>query len=156
MILPFPDHYRVKGLFLALAGLSSFGIASNNGLINFYRVILPDHTLPDGSYPYPANFWEMNAAFTDVSLCFVIVGIAAVFMAKEPDEYFYRIRLESIQFAVAVHFLVGLTVFVYFYLTPDYHIANAYPGVLGISCCSFIMAYLLYYYFVKYFMPKYN
>jgi hypothetical protein len=156
MTLLFPTHYRVKGLFLALTGLSGFGVASSNGLINFYRFILPDYTLPDGSYLYPANFWELNSVFTDVSLCFVIVGIAAVFMAKEPDEYFYRIKLESIQFAVMVQFLVGLTAFAYFYITPDYNMANTYPGILGMSCCSFVIAYLLCYYLIRYFKPEYN
>jgi hypothetical protein len=156
MALLFPAHYRAKGLFLGLAGLLGFCIASNNGLINFYRIILPNQTLPDGSYPYPANFWAINSAFADVSLCLVIIGVVAVFLAKEPDEYLYRIRLESIQFAVVVQFVVGLIAFAYFYITPGYQMADIYPSILGMNGCSFLMAYLMHYYFVKYFKSEYN
>ena len=38
----------------------------------------------------------------------ITIGVAMVFLAAEPDEYFYKIRLESIQFAVVAQFVVGL------------------------------------------------
>ena len=38
----------------------------------------------------------------------ITIRVAMVFLAAEPDEYFYKIRLESIQFAVVAQFVVGL------------------------------------------------
>lgn len=151
MALPLPARYRANGLFLVLAGLTGFWVASTNGLINLYRVILPGDTLPDGSYPYPANFWEINAALEVGSLCSVAVGIVAVFLAREPDEYFYRIRLESLQFALFAQFLTGLLAFAYFYLVPGYQLANTVQGIMGLSFGSFLVTYVLRYYFVIYF-----
>jgi hypothetical protein len=118
MALSRSSRYRAAGVFLAITGFLGLWVASWEGLINVYRIILPGYTLPDGAYPYPANFWDVNAAFGMVSACMLTIGTALVFLAKEPDEYLYKIRLESIQFAVIAQFLVGLIAFAYFYLHP--------------------------------------
>lgn len=151
MALSFPARYRATGIFLAIAGFLCLWVASWEGLINVYRIILPGRTLPDGAYPYPANFWDINAAFGMVSACMLTVGAAMVFLAKEPDEYFYKIRLESIQFAVIAQFVVGLIAFAYFYFTPGYQIENTFQGILGLACGTFLAAYVLRYYANSYF-----
>ncbi|WP_157488171.1 hypothetical protein [Dyadobacter crusticola] len=153
-MLLLPAQFRALGLSLVAAGLSGFWIATSNGLINLFRVISPGRVLPDGSYPYPPHFWEVNAVSEIVSLCFIVAGIAAVFLAKEPDEYYYKIRLESIQFAVAAQFVVGLLAFTYFYISPGYQMANAFQSILGMAGSSFVAAYLLHYYFKIYFKPE--
>ena len=151
MALLFPARYRAKGAFLALAGLLGFCVASTDGLINVYRVILPGNTLPDGSYPYPPDFWQMNAILEGVSLCFLAAGIATVFLAREPDEYFYKMRLEAIQFAVYAQFVTGLAAFAYAYFTPGYRIENAFQAIAGVACGTFLLAYVLHYYSASHF-----
>ncbi|MBO9611190.1 MAG: hypothetical protein J7619_00775 [Dyadobacter sp.] len=139
-------RYRPVGVLLTIAGFLCLWAASCEGLINVYRIILPGHTLPDGSYPYPANFRGVNAVFGIVSACMLTVGAAMVFLAKEPDEYFYKVRLESIQFAVFVQFLVGLIAFAYFYFTPGYQMENTFQAILGLACGAFLVAYPVRYY----------
>jgi hypothetical protein len=151
MTRSFSARYRATGIFLTIAGLLCLWVASSEGLINVYRIILPAHTLPDGSYPYPANFWDVNAVFGMVSACMLTVGAAIVFLAKEPDEYFYKIRLESIQFAVVAQFLIGLIAFTYFYFTPGYQIENTFQAILGLAGGTFLVAYALRYYATVYF-----
>ena len=151
MALSISARYRAAGIFLATAGFLGLWVASWEGLINVYRVILPAYTLPDGAYPYPANFWDVNAVFGIVSACMLTIGAAMVFLGKEPDEYFYRIRLESIQFAVIAQFLVGLIAFAYFYFTPGYQIENTFQGILGMACGTFLVTYVLRYYASIYF-----
>ncbi|SDE45909.1 hypothetical protein SAMN04487996_105108 [Dyadobacter soli] len=141
-------RYRAAGVFLALAGLLGFCVASTEGLINVYRIILPGNTLPDGAYPYPPEFWGVNAILSDVSICFLVIGMAAVFLAKERDEYLERIRLESVQFAVYAQFLVGLVAFAYVYCTPGYQIENTFQGIMGMACGAFLVAYGLRYYYI--------
>lgn len=151
MALLFSAPYRATGAVLALTGLSCYCVASTEGLINMYRMILPGNTLPDGTYPYPSDFWEVNAVFGHVSLCFLVIGLITLFLAKEPDEYFYKLRLESIQFAVYAQFLVGLAAFTYFYFTPGYQIENTFQSIVGLVCGTFLVAYVLRYYVNVYF-----
>lgn len=153
-MLLLPAHYRAKGLLATFTGLIGFLIASNNGLINLYRVIFPELTMPDGSYPYPAHFWEVNAVLLSVSVCLALVGIMAVFLAKEEDEFFYKIRLESIQFAMYTQFAVSLASLVYFYFMPGYQLVNAFVAILALGLGSFFVAYLLRYYYSVYFQAE--
>ena len=154
MALSLPARYRAAGFFLALTGLLCLWVAYSEGLINFYRIILPGNTLPDGSYPYPSNFWDINAVFEKCSLCSLAIGVATAFLAKEPDEYFYQIRLESIRFAVSAQFLVGQIAFGYFYFTPGYRMENTFQDILGLACGSFLVAYVLRYYSMIYFKQE--
>lgn len=151
MMLLFSARYRATGLFIAFAGLLGCCVASTEGLINVYRIFLPDQTWADGSYPYPSNFWEVNALLNNVSLCLLAFGIIALLLTKEPDEYFYNLRLESIQFAVYAQFVVGLVVFAYFYFTPGYHIENAFAAIIAFVSATFLLAYLIRYYVIAYF-----
>lgn len=153
MVLLFPSRYRAIGVCVALAGLLGYCVASTGGLINVYRVISSGNTFPDGSYPYPSDFREVNAVFGNASLCFLVLGIIAVFMAREPDEYCYKIRLESIQFAASAQFLTGLAAFAYFYFTPGYRIENTFQAIIGLACGTFLLAYALRYYAVIYIKP---
>lgn len=151
MALSRSARYRAAGVFLAITGFLGLWVASWEGLINVYRIILPAYTLPDGAYPYPANFWDVNAVFGMVSACMLTIGAALVFLAKEPDEYLYKIRLESIQFAVIAQFLVGLIAFAYFYFTPGYQMENTFQGILGMASGTFLVTYVLRYYASIYF-----
>lgn len=155
-MLLLPAHYRAKGLLAAFTGLIGFLIASNNGLINLYRIVSPDFTMPDGSYPYPAHFWEVNAVFQSVSVCLVLLGIIAVFLAREEDEFFYKIRLESIQFAMYAQFTVSLASLAYFYFAPGYQLINAFAAILALGLGSFFVAYVLRYYYSVYFQADLN
>ncbi|MCF0051654.1 hypothetical protein LXM25_16415 [Dyadobacter sp. LJ53] len=110
----------------------------------------------DGSYPYPANFWDINATFLSGALCFVVLGIAAVFLAKEPDEFFYKVRLESIQFAFYAQFIVMLALFAFFYLTPGYQLINTWVSILGLGLSSFFLTYVLRYYYAIFFQSDLN
>ena len=151
MALVLSARYRAAGVFLAITGFLCLWTASCEGLINVYRIILPGYTQPDGSYPYPANFWDVNAVFGMVSVCMLTLGGALVFLTKEQDEYFYKIRLESIQFAVIAQFLVGLIAFAYFYFTPGYQMENTFQGILGMASGTFLVTYALRYYASIYF-----
>lgn len=150
-MLLLPAQYRAKGLLAIFTGLIGFMIASNNGLINLYRIIFPDLIMPDGSYPYPAHFWDVNAVFQSVSVCLALVGIIAVFLAKEVDEFFCKIRLESIQFAVYTQFAVSIASLAYFYFAPGYQLVNAFSAILSLGLGSFFVAYVLRYYYSVYF-----
>lgn len=151
MALLIPARYRASGALLALTGLLGFCVASTEGLINVYRIILPGNTSPDGGYLYPPEFWEVNAVLGNVSLFLLAIGMAAVFLAKERDEYLRQIRLESVQFAVYAQFLVGLTAFTYFYFTPGYRIENTFQGIVGLVCGTFLIVYVLRYYYIVHF-----
>jgi hypothetical protein len=156
MRLSLPTHYRAKGLLAVSVGLASLLIATNNGLINLYRILQPEHVMHDGSYPYPANFWDINAAFLSGAVCFVVLGIVAVFLAKEPDEFFYKVRLESIQFAIYAQFIVMLASFAFFYLTPGYQLINTWVSILGLGLSSFFVTYVLRYYYAIFFQSGLN
>jgi hypothetical protein len=147
----FSGRYRATGIFLAIAGFLCLWVASCDGLINVYRIVLPERTLPDGAYPYPADFWDVNAVFGIISACMLTLGAAMLFLAKERDEYFYKIRLESIQFAVFAQFAAGLTAFAYFYFTPGYQMENTFQAILGFAGGTFLAAYVLRYYANGYF-----
>ena len=151
MALSLSARYRAAGVFLAITGFLCLWAASCEGLINVYRIILPEYAQPDGSYPYPANFWDVNAVFGIVSACMLTIGGALVFLTKEQDEYFYKIRLESIQFAVFAQFLAGLIAFAYVYFTPGYQMENTFQGILGLACGTFLVTYALRYYTSIYF-----
>lgn len=155
-MLLLPAHYRAKGLLAAFAGLIGFLVASNNGLINLYRIILPGLTRPDGSYPYPAHFWDVNAVFQNVSVCLVLMGIMAVFLAREEDEFFYKVRLESIQFAMYTQFAVSLASFAFVYFSPGYQLVNAFTAILAFGLGSFLIAYVFRYYYSVYFQAEQN
>jgi hypothetical protein len=155
-MLQLPAQYRAKGLLASFTGLIGFLIASNNGLINLYRIVLPDFTMPDGSYPYPAHFWEVNAVFQSVSVCLVLLGIVAVFFAREEDEFFYKIRLEAIQFAMYTQFAACLVSLAYFYFAPGYQLVNAFTAILAVGLGSFFVAYVLRYYYSVYFQANLN
>ncbi|MHA4739396.1 hypothetical protein [Dyadobacter sp. MSC1_007] len=151
MTLLLPAHYRAKALFTALAGLAGFMVASAEGLINLYRIILPGRTMPDGAYPYPSNFWQINSMLESGSVCLIALGVLGLFLAREPDEFYYKIRLESMQYAVFVQFFVMLASFCYFYFTPGYEMINTFQGILGLGFSSFLVTYVLRYYYVIFF-----
>lgn len=151
MTLLLPAHYRTKALFMALAGVTGFSIATTEGLINFYRIILPGNTLPDGGYPYPSNFWEVNSVLESASVCCIVVGIIGLFIVREPDEFYYKIRLESMQFAMYIQFFVMASLFSYFYFSPGYQMINTFQAILGIGFGAFLVAYVLRYYYVTLF-----
>lgn len=155
-MLLLPENYRVKGLLAALTGLFGYAVATTEGLINVYRVILPNRVFPDGSYPYPDDFWAINSVFETASVCLVGLGIIAIFVARERDEFFYKIRLESIQFAMYAQFAVSLSAFAYFYFTPGYQLINTFVPILGMGLGSFIVAYLLRYYYSAHFQANLN
>jgi hypothetical protein len=154
MQLFLPHHYRAKGLWMALTGLTGFAVAANNGLINLYRIMDADQTRADGSYPYPAQFWQVNTVLEIFSVGLVVVGMLALFLAKDPDEFFYKIRLEAIQFAMYTQFLVALSAFAYFYCTPGYQLSQTFQGILGLSYASFLVSYVLRYYYSLYFQTR--
>ncbi|WP_026632497.1 hypothetical protein [Dyadobacter alkalitolerans] len=156
MKLLLPTHYRAKGLLAVSIGLTGMLIATNNGLVNFYRILQPERAMNDGSYPYPANFWDINATFLSGAVCLVVVGIIALFLAKEPDEFFYKVRLESIQFAIYVQFIVMLALFAFFYFTPGYQLINTWVSILGLGLSSFFVTYVLRYYYAVFFQSDRN
>lgn len=156
MMQLFPTHYRTKGLLAVLTGLAGFLIASNNGLINVYRILLPGNTMPNGSYPYPANFWDVNSVLESGSICFIVLGLIGFFLASEPDEFYYNVRLESIQFAMFTQLAVSLGSFAYFYFMPGYQLVNTFECILALGFGSSLVAYVLRYYYTIYFQPDLN
>lgn len=146
MTLLFNSRLRALWAFTALAGLLGYWVAATEGLINVYRIILPGDTLPDGSYPYSSGFWEVNAGFSAASLLLLALSLVALFLTREQDEYFHKLRLESIQFAVYAQFVAGMLAFAYFYLSPGYQMGNTFQAISGIACGTFLTAYAGHYY----------
>lgn len=82
-------------------------LATENGLINFYRLVDPIKTLAEGAYPYPAGFWSFSQFVGFASINLAVLQLPVFFFSREQGEFMYRVRLESLQFAAVAQ--VGVT-----------------------------------------------
>lgn len=152
-VLVLPKRFKVIGLLAAALGILLTLVATQEGLINVYRLLDPKE-YPGGGQPYPPNFWEINTIFEYCSIGMMVVGLLCFFLAKEPDEFFYKVRLDSIQWAVAMQVLTGIGMYSYFYLSGNYEMHNTYVAILTSGLIAFWLTFILHYYFVIWFAKK--
>jgi ABC-type branched-subunit amino acid transport system permease subunit len=143
-----PENFKVKGLTMIAIAFIGLWISSQNGLINLYRIILPGETLPDGSYPYPPDFWENNLILTYIAAGLMVAGLLCFFLSRERDEFFYKVRLESIQFAIIAQLFIAIALYSCLYLSGIFEMENTLTGILTISFACFWLTFSLRYYYI--------
>jgi glucan phosphoethanolaminetransferase (alkaline phosphatase superfamily) len=143
-----PTGFKANGLTMIFLGLLGLSVASQEGLINVYRILAPGNAIADGSYPYPANFWQINAIFEYTSIALVAVGLLCFFMSRERDEFYYKVRLESIQFAILMQLCVGVVMYCFFYFSGNYQMENTFTAILSVSFAGFWIAHISRYYYM--------
>jgi len=151
-----PPEFKRSGLWMMLLGPLGIWFATSKGLINVYRIIDPAKTYADGSYPYPPGFWQVNQLVAYISLGIVICGLIFFFFSKEKDEFFYNVRLESLQFATISQ--IGLTFCscIYAFFTKAEPMENLLPGLIAFSTAGFWVLYIIRYSYIVYFKAKLN
>jgi hypothetical protein len=147
-ILLLPESFKANGLIMIMVGFTGALVATQNGLINIYRLVSPGKILTDGSYPYPTDFWYHNQILTNISIALMVVGLLSFFLSRERDEFYYKVRLESIQFAILTQLAVAITLFGFFSLSESYQLQNTITAILTISFAGFWATFLLRYYYV--------
>jgi len=147
-LVSLPNNFKTKGLIVFTLGLIGMLVTSQNGLINVYRLLMPDQTNPDGSYPYPSNFFEYNYLLGICSVFLSIVGLLCFFFSREKDEFLHSIKLQSIQFAVAVQICMSMIIGVYYMISPYQSVVNALSGLVIFVLISFWPVYIARYYYL--------
>ncbi|KAA0993452.1 hypothetical protein [Dyadobacter aurulentus] len=147
-LLLFPSAFKRNGLLMIAVGMVGLAVASQEGLINVYRLLLPGDTLSDGSYPYPSDFWQKNIILEYTSIALMVLGLLFFFLSKERDEFFYKIRLESIQFAILSQLLVAGLLYCFFYFSGKYQMENTFTAILSLSFAGFWITYIARYYYI--------
>lgn len=151
-----PSKFRIIGLVMMVAGLAGVWLATSNGLINVYRIIDPAKALANGSYPYPADFWSVNQFVGFASISLTIVGLLAFFFSREQDEFMYRVRLESLQFAAVAQVGVTICLSTYFSFKGDVPLENLMPAIITISIVGFWLLHIIRYSYIVYFKSEAN
>jgi hypothetical protein len=147
-LLLLPASLKNSGIFAVLVGLAGLWMAETEGLINIYRILWPDRTLPDGSYPYPPEFWSVNSLLSYATTALIALGILLFLFTKEPDEFHYNARLEATQFAVVSGLLGAVLLLGYFVLAPGYQLINTITSILGTGVLAFGTTYVARYYYL--------
>jgi hypothetical protein len=105
-------------------------------------------TSPDGAQPYPSNFWEINMVVEYCSIGMMIMGLLCFFLAKESDEFFYKVRVDSIQWAVFAQVFTAVGMYSFFYLSGGYDMHNTFVAILTLSLIAFWLTFIFRYYLV--------
>ncbi|UOG77381.1 hypothetical protein MTX78_23850 (plasmid) [Hymenobacter tibetensis] len=151
-----PTGFKVPGLWMLLIGPLGVCIATSGGLINVYRVIEPTKAWADGSYPYPSEFWQANTLLAYVSLGITVCGFMFFFFSKEKDEFIYRVRLESLQFASTIQIILTFLACIYFLFAEGVAIESMIPSSVTLSAGGFWILYILRYSYIVFFKSKLN
>lgn len=152
-VLVLPKKFKIIGLQAAGLGILGILVASQNGLINLYR-IFNSQTFLNGGQAYPPNFWEINRIVEYGSIGMMVAGLLCFFLAKEPDEFFYKVRLDSIQWAVSAQVFTAMAMFCFFYISGDYEMPNTFVAILTLSLIAFWLIFVLRYYYVLWIKEK--
>ncbi|CAN5862763.1 hypothetical protein BH24BAC1_BH24BAC1_24610 [soil metagenome] len=149
-----PPEFKKLGLWMLLLGLLGIWVATSEGLINVYRIIDPAKVWADGSYPYPANFWQVNQLFGYFSVGTIICGLLFFFFSKEKDEFFYKVRLESLQFASITQVSLTFCACIYAFFARSEAMERILPSLVTLSVVCFWILYFLRYSYIVYFKAK--
>lgn len=150
-VLILPNRFKIIGLQATASGIVGNLISSQNGLINVYRLF---GSSLNGRQPYPPNFRDINLILEYCSISMMVVGLLCFFLAKEPDEFFYKVRLDSIQWAVSAQVLTAISMQAFCYISGDYEMPNTYVATLTLSFMSFWATFILRYYYVLWVKEK--
>lgn len=145
-----PNQFKINGLWMSLAGALGMWFAASGGLINVYRLLVPGNTLADGSYPYPVSFLPITSVIGHVSVALLILGLAFFFFSREKDEFFYRVRLESLQFAVVWQLATTILMGTYFSFFGKSTLENTLPIIVTASATGFWLLFALRYCYVAF------
>ncbi len=149
-ILFLPNQFKINGLWLSLTGVLGMWFVIANGLINVYRVLEPGKTMADGGYPYPDSFMHVNSIIGHLSVALLILGLAFFFFSRERDEYFYRVRLESLQFAVVWQLVATVALGLYFSVVEGVFLESVLPIIITTSAVGFWLLFTLRYCYVSF------
>lgn len=146
-LLVLPAKAKVIGLVMIGLGAAGALVATQNGLINVYRIVDPNTVAADGTYPYPPNFWSLNLALSYTAVTLLVGGLVGFVLAKEPDEFFYRARLEALHFALGAQLIIAFSLYGFFYWSGSHQMANTYLTILTSSFIGFGVFFMLHYYY---------
>jgi len=145
-----PVPYRTASLWLLALGVVGVCLTTSNGLINVYRVLDPAPTMPDGSYPYPASFWQLNQALGLLSVGLFSLGSGGFLFARGADEFQQHLRRTALQYAAVTQLvlLAGLSLSVV--VRSDSSLGQAFPLICTAGLVSFWLVYGLCYGYLRY------
>ncbi len=145
-----PSQFKINGLWMSLTGLLGMWFVAAGGLINVFRILVPENTWPDGSYPYPPTFMPINSVIGHISVALLIVGLVFFFFSKEKDEYLYHVRLEALQFAVIWQLAATVLMALYFSFFGTIPLESGLPIIITASAVGFWALFTLRYCYVAY------
>ena len=150
----FPSQLKVLGLWMSVIGLLGLWFATSGGLINVFRILEPEKTWPDGSYPYPPSFLPITSLIGHASVALLVLGLVLFFFSREKDEYLYHVRLESLQFAVVWQLAATVLLGLYFAFFGVISMENALPIIITMGVAGFWLLFVLRYCYVVFFNSR--